>query len=676
MHPLSDPIFINISEATLNGSKSNEVRNYMIVKSLKIQNFRCICDETLPCEQLTVLVGRNGSGKSAFLHALNAFYNANSRYTEEDFYARDTSQDIIITVTFNDLTDEERTLFQKYVEGEHLTVEKVMTWPAVKGAQKYYGTSLQNPEFETFRTATGANLRVEYNKLRSLDKYSSLPTYSNRDQAQEALSDWEMSNPTNCVRQRDNGQFFGFKEVGEAHLERWTRFLFVPAVREATEDAIEARGSALTDIMDLVVRSVLSQRADIRALQEDTQEKYEALFDPSNIPELQSLGGELTSTLKMYVPDTYVQLTWISGQGIEIPMPKADIKLVEDEYPSSVSHTGHGLQRAFILTMLQHLALVQIPKQETEAVSGTATERAEFKIPNLILGIEEPELYQHPNRQRHLSKIFQKLATGSIKGVAEKTQIICSTHSPLFIEIDRFHSLRILRKEPGEQGKPKRTKVLWTTLDEVARIIEKADGKPDGTYTGETLQPRLKTLMTPWMNEGFFADVAVLVEGEEDRAAIIGAAYVMGVDLESIGISVIPCLGKSNLDRPIAIFSKLGITTYAIWDSDEGEKDVKPEDNHRLLRLFGKTIEDWPNIIEDNFACFKCTLTKTLRTEIGEPLYDSALNSCCERLCLGKKKHAVKNPMVIQEILNAAQSQGQSSKTINEIVTRILALAK
>lgn len=671
-----DLTFIDISESTTNGSKSDEVSEHMIIKSLRVRNFRCICDETLPCEQLTVLVGRNGSGKSAFLHALDAFYNANARYTEEDFYAQDTLQDIIITVTFSDLTEEEKILFQKYVEGQDLTVEKVMAWPAARGAQKYYGTSLQNPEFESFRTATGPNLRAEYNKLRSLDKYSSLPPYSNRDEAEKALSDWETSNSPYCVRQRDDGQFFGFKEVGEAHLERHTRFLFIPAVREAAEDATEGRGSALTDIMDLVVRGVLSQREDIRALQEETQGKYEALFDPSNIPELQSLGGELTNTLKTYVPDTYVQLTWISGQGIEVPLPRADIKLVEDEYASSVSHTGHGLQRTFILTMLQHLALAQIPRQETEVIPGAAAEKVAFKMPNLILGIEEPELYQHPNRQRHLSKIFQKLAMGSIKGVAEKTQIICSTHSPLFIDIDRFDSLRVLRKKPGEQGKPKRTKVLWTTLDEVARIVEKADGKPEGTYTGETLKPRLQTLMTPWMNEGFFADVAVLVEGEEDRAAIIGAAYAMELDLESMGITVIPCHGKSNLDRPIAILGKLGIPTYAMWDSDKGDKDAKPEDNHRLLRLFGQPIEDWPDMIGDNFACFRCDLTNTLCTEISESLYDSALNSCCERLCLGKKKYAVKNPIVIQEILKVAQSQGQSSKTINEIVSRILALAK
>jgi len=648
----------------------------MIIKTLHVQNFRCIYDETLSCEQLTVLVGRNGSGKSAFLHALNMFYDANARYTQEDFYAQDTLQDIVITVTFSGLAEEERKLLQKYVEGDNVAVEKVMKWPGGKGAQKYYGTSLQNTDFEPFREATGPSLRVEYNRLLDLPNYSSLPPYSNRDAAEKALADWEMSNPESCIRKRDDGQFFGFKEVGEAHLERHTRFLFIPAVKEAAEDATEGRGSVLTDIMDLVVRSVLVQREDIRALQEETQKKYEEVFDPSHIPELQSLAKELTNTLKTYVPDTSVQLTWTGGEGIEIRMPRADIKLVEDEYASSVSRTGHGLQRAFILTMLQHVAIAQGSKFELQVELGTSVDAMLLKMPNLILGIEEPELYQHPNRQRHLSKVLGKLAAGGIKGVAENTQIIYSTHSPLFVDIDRFHCLRVLRKEVGEQGKPKTTKVSCTTLNEVARIIEKADGKPEGTYTGETLQPRLQTLMTPWVNEGFFADVAVLVEGEEDRAAIIGTAYAMGQDLESRGITVIPCHGKNNLHKPVAILNRLGISTYAIWDSDEGHKDANPRDNHRLLLLFDQPIQDWPNMIEDRFACFRCNLTKTLCTEIGESLYEEALNSCCKRLSIGKKTHGVKNPMVVQGILEVAQSQGKSSTTIDQILSRILALSK
>lgn len=648
----------------------------MIIKSVGVKNFRCVSDETLSCDKLTALVGRNGAGKSSFLRAIDMFYNANARYTDEDFYAHDTSQDIAITVTFSHLTKDETILFQKYIENDELTVQKLMGWPAGRGNQKYYGTSLQNPEFAAFRSATAQNLRSEYNKIRGQEKYTTLPLYTNRDEAEAALSTWEANNPALCVRQRDDGQFFGFKEVGGAHLERNTRFLFIPPVREAADDATEGRGSVLTDIMDLVVRSVLLQREEIRLLEEETQKKYDELFDPSKITELQSLGEELTSTLKTYVPDASVELTWVSGEGIEVPMPTADVRLVEDEYASSVSRTGHGLQRAFILTMLQHLARAQMSTMEGGGESDDGIIPPAVRMPNLILGIEEPELYQHPNRQRHLSKILLQLAMGSIMGVAEQTQIIYSTHSPLFVDIDRFHNLRVLRKEPGEQGKPRRTRVFSTTLDEVSKLIEKADDKPDGTYRGDTLPPRLLALMTPWMNEAFFADVAVFVEGEEDRAAIIGTAYAKNLDLESMGITIIPCNGKGNIHKPIAILNRLHISTYAIWDSDEGKKGSKPEANHRLLRLFGESVEDWPDRITDRFACFRCNMTTTLCVEIGQPLYDELLESCCERLCLPEKEHAIKNPIVIKEILEEARRQGKFSKTLDTIISKIVAVPR
>jgi putative ATP-dependent endonuclease of OLD family len=650
----------------------------MIIESVRIKNFRSIYDETLHCDELTALIGPNGSGKSSFLRALEMFYTSNARYFEDDFYNRDTSENIIITMTFTGLMEDEKRLFKKYVEGDKLTVEKEIKWPPSRGSQSYYGTSLQNPEFDSFRSASGTGLRTEYNKLR--ENRFDLPDYSNKDNAETALEAWEETHSDQCVRRRDAGQFFGFKEVGEAHLEKFTRFILVPAVRDASEDAAEKKGTPLAEIMDLVVRSVLAQRKEIKELQEGVQKKYEEIVDPNKLGELKDLEQNLNDTLKTYVPDAGVELAWLAGDVIDIPMPKADIKLVEDEYPSSVERTGHGLQRAFILTMLQHLTKAQSSFKTAERV-GEETETVESSgcsliLPSLIIGIEEPELYQHPNRQRHLSKILLKLATGSIKGVADFTQIIYTTHSPLFVDIKRFDKIRVLRKIKEENDKPKRTRVISTNLDKVAKIIEMADGKPEGTYSGRTLEPRLQTLMTPWLNEGFFADVAVLVEGEEDRAAILGIATTQGHDLESIGISVIPCMGKTNLDRPTAIFKELGIEVYTIWDGDYEGKDAKPGENHRLLRLFNQPIEDWPEKVTEHFACFKKKLNTTLKNEIGEIPFSSYLDKACQCLCLDKNKYALKNPQVIHEIINEAQKQGESSETLERIVEQIVALKK
>lgn len=651
----------------------------MIIESIHVQNFLCIRDETLPCEQLTALIGPNGSGKSSFLKALLLFYTPSAKYSQGDFYNEDTSKEIIITITFSDLTGNEKELFQKYIKGEKLTVEKVISWPSVKGSQKYHGSSLQNPDFDSFRSASGApNLRTEYNKLRE-GKYSALPGYKKKEDAEIELQKWEESNPKQCSRRRDEGQFFGFKEVGEAHLERYTRFILIPAVRDASEDAVERKGTPLTEIMDLVVRRVLAQRKEIIELQGKTQEQYKQILDPTKLEELQKLEKDLSDMLSRYVPDAGVMLAWLTEDAIDIPMPKANIKLVEDEYPSSVNRSGHGLQRAFLLTMLQYLAVAQSPEQneankKQDEISAVSVKRSLQRIPNLIIGIEEPELYQHPNRIRHLAKVLFKLAMGRIPGVSERTQIIYSTHSPLFVDIKLFDKIRKLCKVREESNKPKQTKVIYANLHEVAKIIEEIDEKPKGTYTGSTLEARLHTIMTPRMNEGFFAEVAVLVEGEEDVAVILGVATVMEHDFESMDISVIPCMGKNNLDKPAAIFRKLGIPVYVVWDSDYKSERANPKDNHRLLRLFNQPIEDWPDKVTEHFACFKRKLSYTMRMEIGEQLYNDTLEECCESLCLNKQRFALKNPQVIQKIIKKAREEGKSSKTLESIISHIVAL--
>jgi len=41
---------------------------------------------------------------------------------------------------------------------------------------------------------------------------------------------------------------------------------------------------------------------------------------------------------------------------------------------------------------------------------------------------------------------------------------------------------------------------------------------------------------------------------------------------------------------------------------------------------------------------------------------------------LGKKRYAVKNPQVIQEIINEAHNREKSSKTLKKIISQIIAL--
>lgn len=652
----------------------------MIIKSVRVKRFRSVLDETLNCDSLTALVGPNGSGKSAFVRSLDLFYAPEPRVSLEDFYADDPSQPIEIAVTFSDLSTEAQQHFDKYIENGTVTVERVFSQNGTTVSAKYHGSTLQNPDFASVRDATSAtDKKAAYQQVKARAAYGALPNWQNQTQGLQALRDWEAANEQSCQRMRDDGQFFGFKEVAQGYLGRYTRFILIPAVRDAGEDAAEGKGSPITELMDLVVRSALASRQDLLDLRQEIQTRYESILDPERLAELGTLGDLLTTTLRAYVPEAAVALSWIKGGAIEIPLPKALVKLVEDGYHASVARTGHGLQRAFILTLLQHLAVARKlpagPRGAEEPPAGGPEGAAPIIAPpDLVLGIEEPELYQHPNRQRHIAKILLQLASGTIPGVAGKTQIVYATHSPLFVGTDRFDQIRIARKVDGEAGRPRKTKLIWTTLDRLAEELWTLAGQQGARFTGETLRARLQAIMTPWMNEGFFADVAVLVEGEDDRAAILGTAAAMGHDLERDGFAIIPCMGKSNLDRPTLIFRRLSIPTYVVWDSDEGEQNARPEENCRLLRLMNHAEEDWPSKLEANFACFGRNLETTLRDEITADVYDRLLSAIQAEWGITRKAQATKNPSVVQELLRRAQAEGRTSPTLRSIVERILAL--
>jgi putative ATP-dependent endonuclease of the OLD family len=692
----------------------------MIIQSIHVKNFRSILDATLECNDLTVVVGQNGAGKSTFLRALEVFYSGSAKIEDGDFYNADTSEEIVIGVTFTDLSTAAKERFTQYLQGNTLTVEKVIRASEGRVTATYHGASLQHAPFDSVREAfeikdRSATAKARYNELRTDTKYVSLAAWTNVQAARQALSDWEAANPGECSRERDEGRFFGFDAVGQGYLGRFTRFLFIPAVRDAADDALEGRGSALTALMDMVVRSTLAKRRELIEFNAETQRKYAEIVNPEKLQELSGLGADLSTTLHTYVPDASVKLIWLPTEPIRIDLPKADVRLIEDQYETAVHRTGHGLQRAFIMTLLQHLTKAQATplEEEKSAVSVSAVAEGESGpaapvtttdvatptapeppvvevLPNLVLAIEEPELYQHPNRQRHFARILLQLSRGITPGVAKQTQVLYATHSPLFVDIERFDQVRMLRKDPNGPKKPKHTRVVSTTLDRVAELVWNADGANGTKFTGDTLAHRLHALMTPRVNEGFFARVVVLVEGEDDYAAIVGAASAQAVDLEALGVSVIPVGGKRSMDRPAIVFREFGIAVYLVWDADAGKGETagvcgeckkpldngcNPEENRRLLRIVGATVEDWPCSTTPSYCCFKRDLETTLEDELGSTLFNELLSTCQKEFGITKRKHAIKNPKVIAGIIAKAKEQGKESPTLKSIVAHIIALA-
>jgi hypothetical protein len=176
--------------------------------------------------------------------------------------------------------------------------------------------------------------------------------------------------------------------------------------------------------------------------------------------------------------------------------------------------------------------------------------------------------------------------------------------------------------------------------------------------------------------EGFFCNVAVLVEGSGDRAALMAVAEAQNIDLEAVGVAILPVGGKTNIDRPLAIFSLLSIPTYAVFDSDSDlpADSQKVLQNQGIQRLSGEASpQDFRTYIGDRFASFEQNLNITLKTELGAH-YPDQVELAAIKYGM-RQKQVVKNPVGLAEIVAGCMASGGTCQTVGSIVERIAALA-
>ena len=647
----------------------------MRIKSIRVENFRSVRSATLELDGLTALVGTNGAGKSTFLRALLVFQDR-QKVDAEDFYGRDTARDIEIAVTFTGLPGAALKKFSKYTQGGELEVVRVCKYNDNGTiASTLHGTSPRNSDFAAARSAGTAPEAVqEYKKLRERSEYASLPPCTSKKCAMEELDRWEEANAGSCERSTDDGHFFGFSGVGEGYLGRFVRILYIPAVREASGDGTEGgRGSVLHELLELTVKRALAESNRYKRLQEEAGAVYERVRDVKDMPEVKRLEDDINGTLGMFAKGARVGLDW-SLQAPSVGLPTATVRLEEDGYSTTIDRTGHGLQRAFIIAMLSRLHGAQAAKA-TAAQAGDSAKSDDGNDgdPSIVLAIEEPELYQHPTRARHIASLLSSISRGGFEGVASSVQVVYTTHSPYFVGADRIGQIRLLRKEDGEEGMPKATRVWSTSMDKIQGRLKDAGAAKHADL--DKLEHDFDRVLTPLMGEGFFASTAVLTEGETDRIAITRAAEMLGTPLDERGVVVIPCGSKPSLPGPLVMFKELGVRTYVVWDGDDN-KSAEKRHNKRLLSLLGIAEDEiagggWLGDTNAEFACHKSKIEGVLRSDMGGGIYDELVTKYKKAYHL--KDPNDKKPLVAHLLMREMKRRKICPARLGRIVGAILA---
>lgn len=392
----------------------------MRIASITLKNFRAYRDETtIYFGPFSAMVGRNDSGKSSILHALDIFFNRPPDLYDFTVGMHEDEQ-MEITLRFTDLPktiqleegvdttfaeenllDDAGLLCVKRVYSKWTTATTPKKFPTNILVMDYIEDDFQNlcSKKETELNRLGTNYGLDFTKsgkgITNKSKRQALRAKANADsiaiqQAEYGVSDdlWRQLNT--CLP--DFSMFKTDWSLSEEETE------FQNVFRVMVEDA--TKGKQDRDNLETFIREHIDQEVDkiYQLLLKHTDE-----LGPLRIsPEFKWKG------LVSFNIDT------IDRHGVELPLRKR----------------GAGLRRLLMVAYFQYLA---------------AKNGEEEHLSNDIFGIEEPETYLHPGAQRDL--------LDSLNTIASSSQVLITTHSPVFAGATEPERLIWIKKIQGAVDK-------------------------------------------------------------------------------------------------------------------------------------------------------------------------------------------------------------------------------
>lgn len=644
----------------------------MRLSEIRIKNFRSFQDQTISLDSYTCLVGPNGAGKSTVLQALNILFRNTAgasvnlqKLSDEDFHHKNTDEPIEITLSFEELSPEAQEDFKAYYRNNKLVVSAIARWDANANVAevKQYGSRLVMSDFAPFfdavlEKASAQKLKEIYKVLR--EKYTELPAVSTKDDMEKALRGHEELHPELCEILQSDHQFYGWSK-GANRLQKYIQWVYVPAVKDAASEQEEGKSTALGQLLERTVRTKVNFQEPINALKKEIENRYEEIINKEQHV-LDSLSTSLTGRIQEWThTGTEIKLNWHYNpdKSINVIEPLARLAAGEHEFLGEIARLGHGLQRTVLVSLLQELA-----------------ESTEKDAPTLLLGFEEPELYQHPPQARHMASLLEVMAT-------KISQVLLTTHSPYFVSGKGFENIRMIRKSPDNN----KSVVSRATYKQIADQLAAALGEDPRSPT--SIMAAIGQIMQPSQNELYFAGVVVLVEGVEDVAYLSTYLHLCGKwsEFRKHGCHFVISAGKENMSRPLVIANALGISTFTVFDSDaegcrndpDGDKSVKHrKSNACIMSLCGLAGTDpmpQETIWADNAAIWLSSIDGVVQNDFGVVEWGAAEQQAKEKhgFLEGVKR---KNAMLIAATLEELYGSGKRSESLEKLCSKLLEFAK
>ncbi len=634
----------------------------MKIENIDIKNYRSLHNVSLYSKDILALVGRNNSGKSNILKALQLFFDGSTKLIDKEcFHGHQTDNPIEIFVTFGNLSEWEKEQFNYWLDGDKLTVGRriICTGEDSYTVDNIAIKSMPEPEWLQEEKITGEKINEWWDKkeslvLNELDFLSGLgsqkPTVKNWKEVARNFVEINFDKIPMVSMTLENPR--GYPGVLKGALPE---FVHIPAVRDVMEEAKVGKTNPFGRLINSILDKISQEKKDIISKKlKEVEELLNRGDAGERIDEIKEIESRLTN-LMCEIMDCDIEIEMSTPQLKEV-FGGAKI-YADDGTRTTIETKGHGLQRSMIFSIFRAYAELTHSQKAGERAAQRST----------IFAIEEPELYMHPQSQRTLMSIFRDIANGN-------DQIIYSTQSSLFVDISYFDEICIIRREKDDTGYKSHAKQL--PISSLKDDIKARKGI-DATEIG--IREQYSHVFNPMINEGFFADKVIIVEGPSELYILPIYAACLDCNFDRNNISIVHADGKGQMDRLLRIFNGFKIPTFLWFDGDKDNTDnAATRKTLELLTLLGQSkdkIEDVETEIADDYCVLEYNLERTLKTELDN--YDELVREAkanlgpvgkplANRYVASRLKERVDNGESVKEVL---------PKTIIEIVDRITKLS-